>query len=750
MNRAAMPTKTFLLWIGIILLAVLQACGGGGTRGTTLGGGSTDPNAAPAAASMQLLVGSPTVGSAGDTTVGLTAVVLDANNRALAGKRVTLRATDPSSSAFLSTFSSADDATDANGLFTARLNVGNNQANRTITVTATADSVSDTGSVSVIGTALTIAGSTSLVTGASTPLTISLKDSAGNAMVGLPLTVSSSRGNTLSPAAGTTNQNGQLIVTVTGTSPGADTITVSGSGATATTTLAVSGSDFSFASPSPAAESDVVVNTSQPLRVRWFENGSPQANRVITFSATRGILTSSSVTTDSNGLAQTSIISSSAGAATVTASAPSGTPSTTLNFVFVTTTASVISVQSNRSTLAVNASGADTSRATISAVVRDSANNLVKNARVEFQIVQDTTGGRLAAGSDITDVSGTATVDYIAGTISSDQNGVQIRARVADVGGTPVATTVSNTVSLTVARQSLFIRLETDNKVLTEPPTYTKKFVALVTDAAGNPQVGVRVQFEVNPAQPPATAYAKGYWVVAGGVWAQRVLASCYNEDVNLNGIVDPFVREDINYNGILDLGEDLDGNSRIGLRNPTGATIGRTGLFLGAEFGDLNSDGDITDTITEDVNGNDVLDPGEDINGNGQIDVSVEDANRNGIVEPAEELHAKAFVDIDEDFDRSGANGRAGLTPGNVATATTDILTDSRGMALSEIVYAQNFAYWATVTLQAKVSVAGSESLSVVTFTLPGLAADFIDADVSPPGRISPFGVRRNCADYL
>jgi hypothetical protein len=772
MNRAAMPTKTLSLWIGIILFALLQGCGGGGTRGRA-SGDIPAPDGAPAAESIQLLVESPTVDSSGLFTVDLTAVVLDEARRAVPDKIITLKVTDPNNTAFLNGFSEATGRTNEEGLLTARLNVGTNRANRELTVAAEADGQSDTGAVSVIGTKVELTGANSLVSNATTPLTISVKDSAGNPVIGAAVTVSSQRSNTLSPTTGITNQNGQLVVTVTGTNPGLDTITASSLGASSTATIDVSGSDFSFVSP--ASNEDIEVNIAQTLRVRWFDNGAAQVGRTLSFNATRGAVTPSTVVVGADGTASVSITASSAGPTTVTASEPDGSPATALNFIFVTKRADSLNLQADRSTVTVNPLGSDTNRTTIRAVVRDSANNLVKNARVEFQLAQDPTAGRLATSSDISDVSGIATTDYIAGSISSNQNGVVVTARVTDVGGVPVPSpapsALTTSVSITVAGQSLFIRLGSDNKVTSAPPVYIKRFAALVTDAAGNPQPNLRVQFEVNPAQPPLRAYAKGYYVedrTAGnlgtaGVWRPVRLAECFNEDLNLNGILEPFVSEDTNYSGFLDAGEDSNGNGILDFKSPAipavdiGFIGGANGLLDPGE--DANSNGTLdagedTNAINEDKNFNTILDPnedldrdglldpGEDFNGNGLLDFG-EDLNGNGFLERAERLHQNGLPDLSEDFNLDGS-----LTPGNISSATTNILTDNSGIAYTDITYAQNFANWATVTLQAKVIVAGTESVSRVSFVLSAAAADLANLDISPPGDPSPFGLRRNCSD--
>ena len=652
--------------LAVSVVAGMVACGGGGAKGPDTGtpGGGVTPtpgNGGPAptgtpASSIQVLAATQTIPSSGQTPLAITAVVLDTQNRTITGKAVTFRVTDPSGSAFVSV--APGGVTDASGRITAELNVGNNKTNRAIAVSATADTASASTEITATGTAVTVSGTTSLPFGGSAQLILSVKDSAGVGLNGVPITMSSSKGNTFNPASPTTNASGEATVTVNAAVAGTDSITASALGATATNPLTVSGANFAFAAPSPAINSEILVNTNQTITVHWDEAGVPQSGKILNFSATRGAITCvAACTTNASGDASVTLNSTTTGVSTVTAAGPGGIPSNSLDLVFVTTTATSVSIQANTPTVAVNTGGSETNRATLTAVVRDAANNLVKNARVEFSIIQGgNIGGQLTSGVDITDVSGVANVDYIAGTISSAQNGVVIQAHVTDVNGAPV-TVPNQTVQLTVGGQSLFIRLETDNKVAPSPPTYKKTYTAIVTDSAGNGVPNVNVQFKLKP-----------------------------REDNNANN----------NDSSARAYGKGIRVACRVGdTFFPCNGTT-RAGWFLAEAVACDN-----------------------------------EDSNFNGILDTGEDL-----------------NSSTDLTPGNVASATTNITTNQGGFANTVIEYAQNFADWATVTLEARVSVAGTESVATRTFALPALASDFTDLNVSPPGDVSPFGKANVCKD--
>lgn len=562
-------------------LAVLAGCGSGSnvpkdtTGGTTTGTGGTTPAAAStAAATVQLLVSSPQMPSSGSTTVDLTAVVLSANRQTVAGSTVTF-SPGPDTTAFITNVSGVSDES---GIVTAKLNLGANKMNRTIVVTAKADAASATNSIDVIGTAITVSGNSSVAFGAATTLTFSLKDSAAKPVQGIALTVASQSGNTIAmtPATGVTDSSGQISAVITASKAGNDVIIASGGGASATLSLTVSSASFAFSAPAlvaPATTIDISLFPPTTVSVIWNDAtaGGPQVGKQITFASSRGTVSGSPATTDAAGSASVSVSSLlSSGPAIVTASGPGGTPSASLNVVFVATAASGVTVQAVPSTVQVTTSSASqtANSSTITAVVRDAAGNLVKNAGVNFSIAADPSGGTLTAARGITDVSGSASVTYVAGIVSSPQNGVKIAATVTDVNGTAPSSSVTNTTALTVTGQSLFVRLGTEYTVGSSPPLNIKKYFAIVTDSGGHPVSGTEVRFVLRPGH-----YAKGTYSAAvdaittettnpvtGTVTTvttvavpaqQSVSTSCANEDTDFSGIID--ASKDLNQNGQLD-----------------------------------------------------------------------------------------------------------------------------------------------------------------------------------------------------
>jgi len=648
-----------VLAAGLLILAGLVGCtdtasvtsGGSTAFGPGQGGGPVPPGQGTTGATgtrVQLLVSNAQLPSAGTSQVDLTAVVLDATGQAVAGTAVTFSTgTDPS--AFISAISGGG-ISDANGTITAKLNLGGNRSNRTITVTvSTADGATANNTVGVTGTTITISGNSSLALGAATTLTFALKDSAGTPIPNVTMTLASQTGNAIAAGSALTDVAGQITATITATAPANDVITATAAGATKTQGLTVSSASFAFTTPAPNV--DIPLNTPTPISIHWTNGGAPQVGQVVTFSTSRGTIAGSPAGTNGTGdTPGVSIVSTaSAGPAIITAQGPGGTPAATLNVNFVATTATSVSVQALPSIVqfTTNSPSQTNNVATITVTVRDANNNLVKNASITFTLT-DITNGFLAAGSAITDISGTASVNYTAGSISSAQNGVVVTARVDKVNNVPIAP-ITGSTALTVAGQALFVRLGTDNQVVPLPapdPDLQKKWSAIVTDAAGNAVAGAQVRFSLIP-----TRYSKGFYVFVNPRWVQT--------GTPLPTLTTPIVC----------LSED------DGAGTPANANNG-------------------------------ILDPGEDTNGNFRLD------------------------------------------PGNVASVNATATTDANGTAIATLTYPKSYATWTEVQLQASAGVVGNDPPTTATFFLVGLADDYTNPNVPPPGFLSPFGVVQNCSD--
>lgn len=497
--------------------------------------GATGGTGGPAA--IEILPSSNSLPSAAGNKVTFVVTVKDAVNNAIPNQVVIF-----TSSSGILTGANPAPKTDANGtITTVSLSPGSDQSNRTITVTATAGAISKSINIPVVGTTVSISGPGSTLIGAPLPVEYTAKavDSGGNPIAGASLTVTSATGNTLTPSALTTNLSGTASFNLTPIVPGTDTLTLTGLGTLDVRSVAVSNEDFSFTAP--LAESKLKVNESWPVTVKYRVGGVGVAGQTVTFSTTRGTLTSTNATTNANGEASTSVSSTTAGP--VTLSAQLGTARSSVTAVFIATVPSSIVLQANPNALPPNTGGVSTNQSTLSATVRDATGNPVSDQVVNFTAIADGSNGSISPGSGTTDANGMTSVQFIPGALSTAANGVKLRATVQS------APTIFADTTLTVNGDALFISIGIGSTLtVLDAATYEKDFSVYVTDANGVAAAGRSVTISVYP-----PTYKKGF-LVYGGVWNYSgTPTTCANEDVNRSGILDG--GEDINGNGVLDPG---------------------------------------------------------------------------------------------------------------------------------------------------------------------------------------------------
>jgi hypothetical protein len=115
------------------------------------------------------------------------------------------------------------------------------------------------------------------------------------------------------------------------------------------------------------------------------------------------------------------------------------------------------------------------------------------------------------------------------------------------------------------------------------------------------------------------------------------------------------------------------------------------------------------------------------------------EDINRNGVLDIA------PTVPVDEDINLNGrieaGNIALVAAQGGVAGQAANVVTDATGTALVDVLYPQNYHGWVQVEIEAKASVAGTETRRTTRFILDAKAEDLNDVQAAPPGEFSPFG---------
>jgi Bacterial Ig-like domain (group 1) len=541
-----------LRWLSALLTLALAACGGSTNDcgSSFMNGCASSGPPPPTVASLTLLTSLAQVPSDGSKSATITALARDANNNVMTGISVAFSA---SSGALVPT----QPKTDANGLALATVDSGTDPSNRTITVTATAGTATATVPVIVNGTTLALSGPSNLVLNSTGNYTVVLTNSSGQGISGIPVTLTSSNGNTFTAPTPNTDSSGRLSFTVTAKNGGADTISAAALGLTHALSLAVSTQSFNITSPADGTK--VALGVPQIVTVTWLNNGAPVVGQAVTFAASRGTLVPSTpVMTDATGKASVSISSTGAGPSLVSASGTGVSAQT--NIDFVATNPSQIAAQAGPASISVQG------QSTITALVRDASNNLVEGATVDFQLTADPTNGGLSAASAVTNAQGSAQTVYTAGNSSSGANGVVIKATVQN-------TAISATTSLTVGGQTVFLSMGTGNTIDTGqgPAVYQVTYTIFAVDSGGAPLPNAPITMKILP-----VAYGKGVmggcasgspnWVAVYATspndpYAYNNLPLCRNEDtdytgnINSLGVVNGKPVKDYNGNGKLDPG---------------------------------------------------------------------------------------------------------------------------------------------------------------------------------------------------
>lgn len=268
----------------------------------------------------------------------------------------------------------------------------------------------------------------------------------------------------------------------------------------------------------------------------------------------------------------------------------------------------------------------------------------------------DLKGGQLNPASAITNSAGQANVTFTAGDQATTLNEILIAA---EVTGTP--TTIEDTVNLTIVERVLNITIGTSNFLeeranLTQ---YAMPFVVQVADGSGTPLQDATVEVSIEPIE-----YYKGSMVLV----------------------------------------------------DSAGFTYDGTATWSASGWRPFRS----ASCVSEDGNHNRILDVGEDINNNQELDPQ----------DPAL---------------------LAPIEGGILATLVgSSLTTDSRGSGYFEMIYPASNAEWSTVRITARAQALGAESEDSFIVNLLLLSERASDVNSLPPNAVSPYGESSSCADEL
>lgn len=539
------------------------------------GQGAGDPPA-----TLDFFTSSLVLASSGSDQVELIALVKDEDN-------ILMEGIDVQFSSDSGELSIIQGTTLADGTARALLTSQNNPENRTITVTAATGDLVQRLTIDVTGTVVNINAPNSVILNDTGLITIIVANSDSVGIPNQTVTLSSTVEGALTVSTANTDETGQLIVDYNAVQSGVDTITVSALNAISTQEIVVQEDVFGF---TRTTTTEVPLNTQEAITITWLKDNVPFEGGDVTFTTTRGTLSTSTGTTDANGQVTINAESTTAGNTIISATGVDNDGeevSARIEFEYIATQVDSIIVSASP-----NSIGPGGQKSTVTAVVRDQIGNLVKGVTIGFT-ADDVSGGDIFPPTAVTDRNGLASTVFTSNTVTSE-DAVVITASHEPSGNAASA-------DITVADRALFISIGTGNAIESpDSSSYLKRFSLFVTDANSNPVSNVEltvsgtpVRFDdiLDPGDPdavppvPATsrnAFFKGYWVElpspeAFEFWGAVTVTGCPNEDWDSDGILDE--GEDVNGDGNLTPGNivaidgnvttDQNGQAEIVLRYP-------------------------------------------------------------------------------------------------------------------------------------------------------------------------------------
>jgi hypothetical protein len=716
------------------IACVMAACGGSDDKAflTPGGTGGLPPGSAPVA-SVAASTSAATIPADSSSGATITALVRDANNNAVSGATVTFAATAGNIVVTTAT-------TDANGQATGTLTAAGAAAGTQIQVSASAGGQSSQVTVGVVNAQQSVTlltTSPQIPSNNSAPATITaIVRNASNALLsgvtvsfaatsGAVVAVPTAAGAAATPpvTAGTTDANGEAQATFS--TPGDDsnrsiTITATAGTSSATITVSVVGTKLSLTGPASLIQGSQGTYTV----VLADSGGTGIPNQTVNLASAKGnTLSAPTVTTNASGQATFQVTGTSGGADTLTATAL-GLQSTesvtvsTQNFAFTAPAANAKVNLNTNATVTVNwtNSGAPVSGQTVTF---------------------SATRGTLSAGTAMTDAQGNATLTISSNTagpavVSATGNGVTAQTSIDFVATNPTAiavqaspatiqTQAQSTITATVRDvNNNLVEGQVVNFAIQQDPTGGSLSVASATtnaqgqastvytassttSAANGVVIGATVQGTAVTGTASLTvggstvflSLGTGNTIIALNNTQYELPYSVQAVDAAGNGVNNVQVTFNVTSLGYL---------KGYMLFNKVWSPV--LPYTLASDPYDFNLAG-IDGCRTEDLLGNGILEPGEDYNNNGKLD------------------------------------------PGLVAnTDVSSATTANGGSASFNIIYPKDHAYWVAVKLTASATVNGTQSSTSASFWLPGLATDYDQQTVAPPGENSPYGQAMTCAN--
>ncbi|MFG6432352.1 hypothetical protein [Roseateles sp. LYH14W] len=576
--------------LGCLLVGSLAACGGGGgDAGTSVfvpaPGASSPASAASAvAADLVVVLSKNTMTNSGSDSITATVTSIDANRVAIGAIPVSFTV---DANAVVTPGGTATDAT--TGVQTAIITQGADTSPRPVTVTVKSGSITRPVTFNVVQNSsptnpqasdltLTLSATNIDNSGSRTVVaTATAVDVNRNALPGIPvqLTVSDTSAFIVAPS-NQTNSNGQVTGTVSvGENRSNRTVTVIATSGTLSRTAAfqITGARFTQASPVPAV---VAAGAAGTVQYKLTDvNSNPMVGVPIAVSG--GGIAAKAGQTDLNGDYTFDYTAPNAPGTnlTITANAGGAEPAVTVVSIpgggstgvpVVTTTPVAQALNLSADVVTIN-TGTTNNQITVSAFFRDAANAPIRNVRVLFGVTGDNATGSIGSGTNtvLSDASGTASTTYKPGSVSSPTNGVTIRAcwKVSDFASTDTTTNCAAaggqlmTTTLTIVSNPVSISIGTDNTIGVGASTLT--YVKRFVVLVVDSAGNPKSDVQITPSLDLG-GFGKGFWRYNAVV--ARWERSPDFGDVGLLTATCP--NEDLNRNGVIDTGEDVNTNKQL------------------------------------------------------------------------------------------------------------------------------------------------------------------------------------------
>ena len=328
-------------------------------------------------------------------------------------------------------------------------------------------------------------------------------DAHGNTVPNVTVNFTADHGAIVTTASAVTDINGLASTTLSNTTSGTTNIVaaVNGTNQNVNTNFAPDDSTATIIKGNlVVTQNNAKANGADSNKVQATvtdANGNPVPNTAVSFTANNGAtVVTTSITTDAQGLASTSLTNVKAGITNVTATVNGHSEAVDTTFVADDSTATI--TRSNLTVIVNNAKADDVDTNTVQAKVTDAQGNSVPNATVSFTADN---GAGVATSSATTDAQGIASTNLTNITagitkVTASINGTSqtVDTSFAADGGTSTIIDGNLTATLNNAKAN---------------GSATNAVQAKVTDAQGNAVPNVDVSFSANNGAAVISATAK-------------------------------------------------------------------------------------------------------------------------------------------------------------------------------------------------------------------------------------------------